>query len=85
MFIWPTNRTSMWLMDASRSQQSMLRAIPSQLHAIVKSYYRVLTLFSAGLAPTGASDGDCSTNTGQIYVRGTSYGDYYALMYSWYV
>jgi len=63
----------------------MLRAIPSQLHAIVKSYYRVLTLFSAGLAPTGASDGDCSTNTGQIYVRGTSYGDYYALMYSWYM
>lgn len=41
--------------------------------------------FSAGLAPTGASDGDCSSSTGQIYVRGTTSGDYYALMYAWYM
>jgi len=40
---------------------------------------------NAGLNPTGPSDGDCSSNTGQIYVRGTTYGDYYALMYSWYM
>ncbi|OJJ45129.1 hypothetical protein ASPZODRAFT_100336 [Penicilliopsis zonata CBS 506.65] len=39
---------------------------------------------NAGLKPTGAQDGDCSSNTGQIYVRGTEYGDYYALMYAWY-
>jgi Necrosis inducing protein (NPP1) len=37
---------------------------------------------SAGLNPTGATNGDCSSSTGQIYVRGTTYGDYYALMYS---
>jgi len=40
---------------------------------------------NAGLAPTGDSDGDCSSSTGQIYVRGTTYGNYYALMYSWYM
>ncbi|KAJ5281995.1 npp1 domain-containing protein [Penicillium angulare] len=40
---------------------------------------------NAGLAPAGASDGDCSSSTGQIYVRGNSSGDYYALMYSWYM
>ncbi|KAJ5118213.1 npp1 domain-containing protein [Penicillium atrosanguineum] len=40
---------------------------------------------NAGLATTGASDGDCSSSTGQIYVRGTSSGDYYALMYAWYM
>ncbi|KAE8453636.1 hypothetical protein EG329_009147 [Mollisiaceae sp. DMI_Dod_QoI] len=40
---------------------------------------------NAGLNPTGASNGDCSSSTGQIYVRGATYGDYYALMYSWYM
>ncbi|CZR61222.1 probable NPP1 domain protein [Phialocephala subalpina] len=40
---------------------------------------------NAGLSPTGASDGDCSSSTGQIYSRGTTYGDYYAIMYSWYM
>ncbi|KAJ5652944.1 hypothetical protein N7507_010370 [Penicillium longicatenatum] len=40
---------------------------------------------NAGLSPTGASDGDCSSSTGQIYVRGNSSGDYYALMYAWYM
>ncbi|CRG91469.1 hypothetical protein PISL3812_08518 [Talaromyces islandicus] len=40
---------------------------------------------NAGLAPTGASDGDCSSNTGQIYVRGDTYNGSYALMYSWYM
>ncbi|KAJ5727039.1 npp1 domain-containing protein [Penicillium malachiteum] len=40
---------------------------------------------NAGLATTGASDGDCSSSTGQIYVRGSTYGDYYALMYAWYM
>ncbi|KAI2952247.1 hypothetical protein CBS147323_10327 [Aspergillus niger] len=45
----------------------------------------------AGLAPTGASDGDCSSNTGQIYVRSnitsTSSTSTYptALLYSWYM
>jgi hypothetical protein len=27
----------------------------------------------------------CSSNTGQIYVRGATYGNYYAVMYSWYI
>ncbi|KAJ5931152.1 hypothetical protein N7466_006645 [Penicillium verhagenii] len=40
---------------------------------------------NAGLATTGASNGDCSSSTGQIYVRGNSSGDYYALMYAWYM
>lgn len=41
--------------------------------------------FSAGLAPTGASDGDCSSSTGQVYARAETYGDYYSIMYSWYM
>ncbi|TVY93118.1 hypothetical protein LAWI1_G001912 [Lachnellula willkommii] len=36
---------------------------------------------NAGLDTTGSSNGDCSSSTGQIYVRGATYGDYYALMY----
>ncbi|KAJ5378215.1 npp1 domain-containing protein [Penicillium cataractarum] len=40
---------------------------------------------NAGLATTGASDGDCSSSTGQIYVRGATSGDYYGLMYAWYM
>ena len=39
---------------------------------------------SAGLAPTGSSNGGCCSHTGQVYVRGTSSGDYFALLYSWY-
>ncbi|KAJ5467907.1 hypothetical protein N7475_005659 [Penicillium sp. IBT 31633x] len=39
---------------------------------------------NAGLKPTGNSNGDCSSSLGQIYVRSSSSGDYYALMYSWY-
>ncbi|KAJ5110406.1 necrosis inducing protein [Penicillium argentinense] len=39
---------------------------------------------NAGLAPTGSSNGECSSSTGQIYVRGSRSGDYYALLYSWY-
>ncbi|KUJ10451.1 putative NPP1 domain protein [Mollisia scopiformis] len=40
---------------------------------------------SGGLKPTGASDGDCSSSTGQIYSRGEAYGDYFAILYSWYM
>jgi hypothetical protein len=40
---------------------------------------------SAGLNPTGATNGDCSSSTGQIYVRGSTHGSYYALLYSWYM
>ena len=39
---------------------------------------------SAGLDITGASNGDCSSSTGQIYVRGKASGDNYALLYAWY-
>ncbi|KAJ7123740.1 npp1 domain-containing protein [Mycena epipterygia] len=40
---------------------------------------------NAGLQPTGASDGDCSSSTGQIYVRSGASGGNAALMYSWYM
>ncbi|KAL3417719.1 hypothetical protein PVAG01_10729 [Phlyctema vagabunda] len=40
---------------------------------------------NAGLSPTGASNGDCSSSTGQVYVRGATYGGHYAVMYSWYM
>ncbi|KAH8650987.1 putative NPP1 domain protein [Xylariales sp. PMI_506] len=40
---------------------------------------------SAGLAPTGEPDGDCSSSTGQVYARAESYNDAYAIMYSWYM
>jgi hypothetical protein len=44
-----------------------------------------LTYSSEGLATAGASNGECSSNTGQIYVRGATSGSYYGVMYSWYV
>ncbi|KAJ5301654.1 hypothetical protein PENANT_c002G11523 [Penicillium antarcticum] len=39
---------------------------------------------NAGLKPSGGSSSGCSSNTGQIYVRASTSGDYYAVMYSWY-
>ncbi|KAF7308091.1 putative necrosis and ethylene inducing peptide 2 [Mycena kentingensis (nom. inval.)] len=40
---------------------------------------------SGGLSPTGATNGGCSSSTGQVYVRrGTGAGGRTALMYSWY-
>ncbi|KAI0151238.1 necrosis inducing protein-domain-containing protein [Pestalotiopsis sp. NC0098] len=38
-----------------------------------------------GLNPSGGSSDGCSSSPGQVYARGTQYGDYYALMYSWYM
>ncbi|THV44542.1 hypothetical protein BGAL_0621g00040 [Botrytis galanthina] len=38
-----------------------------------------------GLAPTGSSNGECSSSTGQVYVRGAQSGSYYGIMYSWYM
>lgn len=40
---------------------------------------------SGGLAPSGSPTGDCSSSTGQVYVRGAQYGSRYGIMYSWYV
>lgn len=40
---------------------------------------------SAGLKPTGATNGECSSSTGQIYCRGVSYNGNYAVMYAWYM
>ncbi|CAG8252579.1 unnamed protein product [Penicillium nalgiovense] len=37
-----------------------------------------------GLNPTGSSSGECSKNTGQVYVRSATSGGHYALMYAWY-
>lgn len=42
-----------------------------------------MSLNSAGLNPTGATNGGCSSSTGQVYVRGAASRGYYALMYSW--
>ncbi|ORY65278.1 elicitor [Pseudomassariella vexata] len=38
-----------------------------------------------GLDITGASNGDCDSSTGQVYVRSTAVGSSYAFMYSWYM
>jgi hypothetical protein len=40
---------------------------------------------SGGLAPSGDSDGDCSSSTGQIYARAEMYDGYMVIMYSWYM
>jgi hypothetical protein len=40
---------------------------------------------SGGLSPTGTASGDCSDSTGQVYARAEAYGDYYAIMYSWFM
>ncbi|KAJ7055223.1 putative NPP1 domain protein [Mycena amicta] len=37
-----------------------------------------------GLAPTGSTNGGCSSSTGQVYVRSGTSGGHPALMYSWY-
>lgn len=38
---------------------------------------------SGGLAPTGDSNGGCSSSTGQVYARASVYEEYFAIMYSW--
>ncbi|KAK2069864.1 hypothetical protein P8C59_004409 [Phyllachora maydis] len=38
-----------------------------------------------GLKRTGSPSGDCSSSTGQVYVRGGASGGKYVLMYSWYM
>ncbi|QDS75795.1 hypothetical protein FKW77_000112 [Venturia effusa] len=38
-----------------------------------------------GLSPSGASNGDCSISTGQVYVRAAQSGSYYGVMYAWYM
>ncbi|GJC85878.1 hypothetical protein ColLi_08716 [Colletotrichum liriopes] len=38
-----------------------------------------------GLAPTGSSNGGCSSSTGQVYARGGTYNGAYAIMYSYYM
>lgn len=39
---------------------------------------------SGGLQATGTHNSDCSSSTGQIYVRSTWYNGVWAIMYSWY-
>ncbi|KAF1979004.1 necrosis-and ethylene-inducing protein-like protein 1 precursor [Bimuria novae-zelandiae CBS 107.79] len=38
-----------------------------------------------GLNPTGGSNTDCSSSTGQVYARAAAYNGAYAIMYSWYM
>ncbi|KAI0730602.1 necrosis inducing protein-domain-containing protein [Earliella scabrosa] len=40
---------------------------------------------SGGLRPTGNSNGGCSKNTGQVYVRSASFNNAFAIMYAWYM
>ncbi|KAL9087778.1 MAG: hypothetical protein Q9159_003461 [Coniocarpon cinnabarinum] len=40
---------------------------------------------SGGLNPTGPTNGDCASSTGQIYTRSGAYGDAYGIMYSWFM
>ncbi|KAJ7161097.1 necrosis and ethylene-inducing protein 2 precursor [Mycena filopes] len=40
---------------------------------------------NAGLNPTGATNGGCSSSTGQVYVRSGTSGGRFALLYSWYM
>ncbi|KAJ9620458.1 hypothetical protein H2203_007664 [Taxawa tesnikishii (nom. ined.)] len=40
---------------------------------------------SGGLAPTGGTNSDCSSSTGQIYARAASYGGNYAIIYAWFM
>lgn len=51
--------------------------------ALILSY--TLTLTSGGLAPTGGTNSDCSSSTGQIYARAASYGGNYAIIYAWFM
>ncbi|UUZ80505.1 NPP1 family protein [Paenibacillus sp. P26] len=39
---------------------------------------------SAGLEPTGAPEGQCSSSEGQVYSRSAWYNGQWAIMYSWY-
>lgn len=48
------------------------------------SFGRLTTMNSAGLADSGAPDGDCSSSTGQAYARAATYNGSYAILYSWY-
>ncbi|POS68526.1 hypothetical protein DHEL01_v213080 [Diaporthe helianthi] len=40
---------------------------------------------SGGLSPTGDSNGGCSSSTGQVCARASTYEQYFAIMYSWYM
>jgi hypothetical protein len=40
---------------------------------------------SGGLKPTGAHNGKCSKNKGQVYARQGTYGGRRAIMYAWYM
>ncbi|KAL6399511.1 necrosis- and ethylene-inducing protein 2 precursor [Ilyonectria robusta] len=40
---------------------------------------------SGGLKNAGAENGDCTNSTGQVYVRGGQHGNYYGVMYAWYM
>lgn len=40
---------------------------------------------SGGLSPTGDSNAGCSSSTGQVYARASTYEEYFAIMYSWYM
>lgn len=55
---------------------------------VIQSATKILIIdfySSGGLSPTGASNGDCSSSTGQVYARAETYGGYYSIMYSWYM
>lgn len=58
------------------------------LYSIENHHHCILTCYvkkSGGLEPTGGTNAGCSSSTGQIYARGTTYNGYYAIMYAWYM
>lgn len=42
-----------------------------------------MDLYSEGLQQTGAINGGCSQNKGQIYTRSGTFGGRYGIMYAW--
>jgi hypothetical protein len=56
--------------------------------AVVPTKGRSLTCnfdHSGGLDNSGGSNSGCSSSTGQVYARATSYETYFAIMYAWYM
>jgi len=63
----------------------MLLATPGISRPDCQRKARIADVFqSAGLNPTGASNGQCSSSTGQVYARAATYNNSYAILYSWY-
>ncbi|KAF3018182.1 hypothetical protein E8E14_011416 [Neopestalotiopsis sp. 37M] len=63
------------------------QAVPSGSLGTALLKYKPWLQVVNGCVPFPAVDsaGNTGSSPGQVYARGTQYGDYYALMYSWYM